>query len=91
MLQCDMHLMEHPMRNPLAAFALPWNAFVAVFVYYVLATLVVLGVGSLPALLVAVTYLLPPSGYAVLMVARGVRALAALPVEIGHTPHALLR
>jgi hypothetical protein len=39
----------------------------------------------------AVSYLLPVGLYFVTLVTRAVRALAAMPIDIGETPHALLR
>jgi hypothetical protein len=73
----------------LSAVAVPWNAFVAAFLYYTLLTLLVLGIANLPALFIAVAYLLPVCLYVGLLVSRAVRALAALPIDLGDTPHAL--
>jgi len=73
----------------LSAVAVPWNAFVATFLYYTLLTLLVLGIANLPAMFIAVAYLLPTVLYAGLLAHRAVRALAALPIDLGDTPHAL--
>jgi hypothetical protein len=73
----------------LSAVTVPWNAFVAAFLYYVLLTVLVLAIASLPTLFIAVAYLLPVGLYAGLLVLRGVQALAALPIDLGETPHAL--
>jgi hypothetical protein len=73
-----------------AAFAVPWNAFVAAFVYYTLLTMIAIGVADVAAAFMAVAYLLPVTLYAAVLAGRAVRALAALPVEIAHTPQALL-
>jgi hypothetical protein len=72
-----------------AALMVPWNAFVAAFLYYTLLTLLAIGVADLPNLFVAVAYLLPPAAYLGLLATRAVNALAALPIDIGETPHAL--
>ncbi len=72
-----------------AAVLVPWNAFVAAFLYYTLLTLIAIGVADLPAMFVAVAYLLPVALYAGLLVFRAVHALAALPIDISDTPHAL--
>jgi len=77
--------------SALAAVALPWNAFIAAFLYYTLLTLVAIGGGDLAGGVMAVAYLLPVGLYAGMLVARGIHALAALPIEIGETPHALMR
>ena len=73
----------------LQALTVPWNAFVGAFLYYVGLTLLAIGVANLPTLFVAVAYLLPVGAYVGLLVSRAVRALAALPIELGETPHAL--
>lgn len=78
-------------RTIVAAFSVPWDAFVAAFLYYTLLTLIAIGVAELSVTFITVAYLLPAAAYAVFLTARGVRALAALPIEIGHTPQALLR
>ncbi len=72
-----------------AALLVPWDAFVAAFLYYTLLTLLAIGVADLPNLFVAVAYLLPPAAYLGLLIVRAVHALAALPIDIGETPHAL--
>ena len=64
--------------------AVPWAAFVAVFLYYVGLTLVAISVEQLPDLAMAASYLLPVAGYGLLLLSRMVRAAAAMPVEIGH-------
>lgn len=73
------------------AAALPWGAFVAAFLYYTALTLITIGVGELSGVFVAVTYLVPVALYGVVLVSRGLRALAAVQIDIGHTPQALLR
>ncbi len=73
----------------LSAVMVPWNAFVAAFLYYTILTLLVLGIANLPALFIAVAYLLPVGLYAGLLASRAIRALAALPIDLGETPHAL--
>lgn len=72
------------------AFAVPWNAFVAAFLYYTVLTLVAIGVEQLPTPFMAVAYLLPAVTYLTTLAFRAVHAVLALPVDIGHTPHALL-
>ena len=78
-------------RKVISAFAVPWNAFVAVFLYYTVLTLVAVGGASIPALAMLVSYGLPVALYVAWLVSRAVHALAVLPVEIGETPHALAR
>jgi hypothetical protein len=57
----------------LSTILVSWDLFVAAFLYYVLLTLLAIGVAA----------------YAVLVVTRAVRALAALQIDLGETPHAL--
>jgi len=73
------------------AVALPWNAFVAAFLYYTLLTLFVIGGADLGAGLMAVAYILPPALYAGLLLTRALKAIASIEIDIFHTPHALLR
>jgi hypothetical protein len=73
----------------LAALAMPWNAFVAAFLYYTVLTLVAVGVADLPVPFMAVAYLLPVVAYVGALINRGVHALIALPIDLGETPHAL--
>jgi len=76
-------------RAVVAAFSLPWNAFVATFLYYVLLTLAVIGDAGFSPLVMAVAYLVPVVCYVAMLLNRGIHALVALPIEIGETPHAL--
>jgi hypothetical protein len=81
-------------RRPVGAALLhglvvPWDGFVVAFLYYVGLTLLAIGVANLPGLFIAVAYLLPVAAYIGLLVMRAVRALAALPIDLGETPHAL--
>lgn len=71
------------------AIQIPWDAFVAAFLYYTLLTLVAIGVANPPGLFMAAAYLLPVAVYASLVAVRAVQAFAALPIDIGETPHAL--
>ncbi len=71
------------------ALLVPWDAFVVAFLYYVGLTVLAIGVANLPGLFVAVAYLLPVAAYVGLLVVRAMRALAALPIDLGETPHAL--
>ena len=64
--------------------AVPWNAFVAAFLYYVALTLVAISVEQLPDVAMAVSYLLPVAAYALFLLSRLVRAVSAVRVEIGH-------
>jgi hypothetical protein len=73
----------------LSAVMVPWNAFVAAFLYYTVLTLLVLGIANLAGLFMAVAYLLPVALYVGLLGLRAVRALAALQIDLGDTPHAL--
>lgn len=73
-----------------AAVSVPWNAFIAAFLYYTLLTLASIGLAELPGLFVAISYLLPLALYAGVLIVRAVRALEALPVEIGYDQQLLL-
>ncbi len=77
-------------RSLVSAVSVPWNVFVGVFIYYVLLTMLAIGVADLATAFMAVAYLLPLAGYLGLLTTRGVHALASLPIEIGHREHALL-
>jgi hypothetical protein len=78
------------MQAVLSAIAMPWGAFIAAFLYYAVLTLLAVSGASLPAALVAVSYLLPVALYAGALLTRAVRALDAITIDIGETPHALL-
>lgn len=75
----------------ISAFSVPWNAFVGVFLYYVLLTLIAVGGAELPLGVMVAVYAAPPVAYLVMLVNRGIRALASLPIDLGETPHALQR
>jgi hypothetical protein len=77
---------SQPLLN---AVIVPWNAFVAAFLYYVALTMLAIGVADLPTVFVALTYMLPLVAYGALIGTRAVRALAAMPIDLGDTPHAL--
>jgi len=79
------------MTQIINALTVPWNAFVGAFLYYTFLTLLVLGGADLPALAMIVSYSLPVVLYGVFLVNRAVRVLAALPIDLGETPHALAR
>lgn len=68
----------------ITAFAVPWTAFVAAFLYYVGLTLVAISVEQLPDVAMMVAYALPVLAYALALVARALQALAAMPVTIGN-------
>ena len=72
------------------AFALPWTAFVAAFLYYTVLTLIAIGVADLPATFIA-AYGLPVVAYVLVLAGRGVRALAAVRVDMGPLPYPSLR
>jgi hypothetical protein len=76
-------------QTVLTAVSVPWNAFIAAFLYYVLLALVVVGDADFSPLVMAVAYLVPVVCYVAMLLNRGVHALVALPIEIGETPHAL--
>ena len=73
------------------AVSVSWSAFVGVFLYYTALTLVAIGAAELSVTFVATAYLLPVALYAIVLANRAVRALAAVQIDIGHTPEALLR
>jgi hypothetical protein len=60
-----------------AAFSVPWNAFVAAFLYYSLLAVVALGGSSPGAGLVAGAYAMPPVMYAVTLMLRVARTVSA--------------
>ena len=75
-----------------AAFvAVPWAAFVGLFLYAVALTMVAIGVDQLSDGVMAVAYGAPVALYALVLLARGVHALAALPMHFdalpGHVVH----
>ncbi len=76
-------------RAVLAVVSIPWNSFVAVFLYYVMLALFVIGDAGFSPLVMALAYLVPVMGYVAMLLNRGIHALVALPIEIGETPHAL--
>ncbi len=74
-----------------SAVAVPWNAFVAAFLYFTLLTAATLGGADFSRLTMAVAYLLPVSLYAAMLVSRALHALSTVAVRIDHAPHALIR
>ena len=77
--------------NLASALSVSWNAFVAVFLYYTVLAMVTLSVGELSDTFVEVAYLAPVALYATALAGRAIRAVAAVRIDIGHTPHALTR
>ncbi len=71
----------------LAGFSIPWDAFVAGFIYYTLLTLLAVGGVDLADAFVVVAYGLPVAAYAVFV---AVRALARVQIDI-ITPHSVIR
>ena len=70
--------------GPAMAFvSMPWSAFVTVFLFYVVLTLVAISVEQLPDVAMAAAYLVPVAAYALLLSVRALHALAAVPVQIG--------
>ena len=67
----------------IAFVAVPWGAFVSAFLFYVVLTLVAISVQQLPDVAMAAAYLAPVAAYLLLLLTRMVRALAAVPVQIG--------
>jgi len=78
-------------RGFVAAFVVPWNAFVAAFLYFTLVTAAVIGGADISRLAMAVAYLLPFSLYASVLVSRALHALSAITIDIEHAPHAVIR
>ena len=74
-----------------AAVGLPWNAFVAVFVYFTVLSAAVIGGADFATPVMAVAYLLPLSLYVGVLASRAVHALATLDVHFHRAPHAILR
>ena len=64
-------------RPAIAAVAVPWNAFVAAFLYYVLLAVLAFGGASPGVPVVATAYLAPAVIYVVTLLSRSVRAGAA--------------
>ena len=71
--------------------SLPWNAFVAVFVYFTVLTAAVIGSADFSTLIMAVAYLLPVGLYAGVLASRAVHALTLVDIHFHRTPHAVLR
>ena len=86
-----MHDVIRAIRRHLPLRALA--AFVGLFLYTVLLTLATIGVDQLPGTFMATAYGAPVAAYALLLLARMVRALAALPISLAHPMprHALPR
>jgi hypothetical protein len=63
--------------STLAVLSVPWNAFVAAFLYYTLLALLSLGGLSPSASTVAAAYAAPVIVYGLVLVARAVRRVAA--------------
>jgi len=78
-------------RGFVAAVVVPWNAFVAAFLYFTLLTAAVIGGADISRLVMAVAYLLPLSLYTSLLVSRALHALSAITIDIDHAPHAVIR
>jgi len=74
-----------------AAVSVPWNAFVAAFLYFTLLTAAVIGGADFSFLVMAFAYLLPVSLYAAVLASRALHALAAITIDIDHAPHAVIR
>jgi hypothetical protein len=68
----------------LQAFAMPWNAFVAAFMYYTLLAVIALGGASPGVPVVATAYLAPVVMYVAALANRALRALGALAGEVMH-------
>ncbi len=77
-------------RNIAAAVSVPWNLFVAAFLYFVLLTAAVIGGADFSATTMMVAYLLPVGAYAAILVSRAVHALGAVVIHIEHAPHAVI-
>ena len=60
------------------ALAMPWNSFVAAFLYYTLLALAAVGGASPGGPVVATAYLAPVVAYLAALANRAVRALASL-------------
>ena len=74
------------LRAPLAALSVPWNAFVAAFLYYALLAVLALGGASPGVPVVATAYLAPAVMYVVTVLSRAVRAAAGLAASIARQP-----
>ena len=72
-----------------AFFSVPWAAFVGVFLYYVVLTVVAISVEQLPDVAMTAAYLAPPVAYLAVLLARALRLAESVPVEVG--PLAMLR
>ncbi len=67
-----------------AMVVVPWAAFVAVFVYYAVVTLLAIGIAELSDAFMAAAYGLPVGLYGVMLAARvGRRVVSAFPVHVG--------
>jgi hypothetical protein len=76
MLRCDMifrsynRMNRSGLRAVVEAISVPWNAFVAAFLYYVLLAVLAVGGVSPGAPVVAAAYLAPAVIYAVMVLRR---------------------
>ncbi len=75
----------------LAIVAVPWNGFVAAFVFYTLLTIVAISGAEPPVALMAIAYALPVCVYAAVLALRAARALSTVRIDLFHTPHAVIR
>lgn len=78
------------MPKLVSALSVPWNAFIAAFLYYTVLTLIAIGLAGLSDAFMAAAYGLPVAAYGALLLARGARALTRIEVVIAGTPHALI-
>ena len=79
-------------KQVVAFVAVPWTAFVGLFLYAVMLTLVAIGVDQVSDGFMAVAYGAPVAVYAVVLLARAVHGLAALPMHFDAVPgHAVVR
>ncbi len=68
--------MTQTVTSLIAFFAVPWDAFVAAFLFYAVLTLVVLGGADVSSPLLAAAYLAIPVAYVMLLVRRAARVVA---------------
>jgi hypothetical protein len=89
MLHCDMSFRSASMTNTInrigAALAMPWNMFVAAFLYYTVLAVLALGGASPGVPVVATAYLAPLVMYLVALGNRAAHAIAGL-FSLGVSP-----
>ncbi len=78
-------------QRSLSFVTLPWNAFVGVFLYYTLLTLIAVGGLDVSAGFMIVFYAVAPVVYGGVLLTRAVQALASIRIDLFQAPHPAVR